>query len=55
MRKVLLVAVMGWFVVSMSGARMFGPFDFLADCDKMVQTLLRQGISVSMVCRHFSE
>ena len=55
MRKVLLVAMMGWFVVSMSGAKMFGPFDFLADCDKMVRNLLRQGMSVSLVCRQFQD
>ncbi len=55
MKRLLAGLLLGWFVMTLGGKKLMGPFDFLADCDAQVRAFTARGITVSYACRFFSD
>ncbi len=51
---VALTVVFGWYVVTYSGERVFGPFNLLDECSYWAEQMSHKYYNVSSVCRYYS-
>jgi hypothetical protein len=51
MKRLWLSLVLGWFVTTISGEAVAGPFILLQDCQRVAEVMAKQSPFISQVCQ----
>lgn len=53
MKTWLMLIVLAWWVVSWSGQKVAGPFQYATDCNNVAERMKAQGYNVKADCEFF--